>query len=138
LGGEVSAYRAKRAHRTGEHTVLRGNPAQGDPSFDLFDSPWAALGAGSAGGAAPDLLVLDLGQSERSLPDDLPHTEGPNTIPRADNVAQAALVAQLERVASLGFDDLNDVFERGYSFHFSFNPLLCLSFSRRLSPNTVH
>ena len=75
LGAQACADGAVGLDRRREHVVFRGDPAQRHLSIDLLDVARAALRALAAGGAAPDVLPLDLGQAEGGLPDQLAHAE---------------------------------------------------------------
>jgi len=75
------------------------------------------LGAFSARRAQPHLFIFDLGETEGRLPDELAHAEGSHPVPGANRVAHSALIAELESVSAVLFDDVYDLFEGGYSFH---------------------
>jgi hypothetical protein len=104
------------------YVVFRGNPAQCDPGFYLIDPSRAALGTGSAGGAAPHLFLFYLGQAEGALSDQLAHAEVPNPVPGTDNITHPALVAELERIAAVLFNDIYYFFKGGYGLHVSTCP----------------
>ena len=95
----------------GKNVVFRGDPAQGHSGLDLIDPPRAALRAFSAGRAAPDVFAFDLGQAEGRLPDDLAHAEAPDPVPRADGIAQSALIAGFESFAAVRLDGVDDFFK---------------------------
>ena len=69
------------------------------------------------GGAAPDLFVFYLSQTEGSLPDQLAHTEVSNPVPGTDRIAHSALVAVFEVFATLVFYDVYDFLILGYVLH---------------------
>ena len=65
----------------------------------------------------PDVVAFDIRHPESGLAHDLAHTEGPDPVPRADDVTQAALIAPLEGITTVLFDDIDDFFVVGYVFH---------------------
>ncbi|VTR65615.1 hypothetical protein DESC_350080 [Desulfosarcina cetonica] len=73
--------------RLGIDIVQVGHPSQGHAGFDLFDVSRAALGTSSAGGAEPQIFTVDLGQSERGLPDQFAHGKVSEPVPGANAVA---------------------------------------------------
>jgi hypothetical protein len=78
----------------------------------------------AAGGAAPDIFTLYLGQTVGGLADQLAHAELSDPVPRADRIAAAALIAVFEGVSALLFYEVNYFLEGGDSFHVFLDPLL--------------
>jgi len=117
LTGEPGGHGAVGLDGAGEDAVARRHPADGNHVVDLPDVTGAALGALAAGGAAPDLLFLDLAYAEGGLADQLPHGELAHLVPGTDGVALAALVAVLYRVSAFLLYLVYYLFERGYDFH---------------------
>jgi len=114
---QTSSDGANRLDRLGKNAVFRGNPAQGDPGFDLLDVPGAVLRAPAAGRAPPYIFTFNIRHAEGRLPDDLAHAEDPNPIPRTDHIAQSTLKASLEGVSTARLDDIHDLFIIGYILH---------------------
>jgi hypothetical protein len=100
-----------------KNIIFCGKLTQGHPGFNLVYSPGTSLDAGFTGRATPHLFLVYLGQPKSRLADELAHTELPNPVPRANSITQPALVAVLERIATVLFDDLNYFFFGGYGFH---------------------
>jgi hypothetical protein len=82
------------------------------------------LGASSAGRATPHVFIFYLSQTEGRLSDYLAYTEGSNPVPRANRIAQSALIAQFEGVSAVILYDIYDLLGGGYNFHCFPNPLL--------------
>ena len=97
--------------------VLGGDPAQRHAGLNLPDVPRTDLRAFSTGRAAPDVFAFDVGQAEGSLADELAHAELSDPVPRADRIAQSALVAGFESVTAARLDGVDDLFEGRYCLH---------------------
>jgi hypothetical protein len=82
------------------------------------------LGTLSTSRATPDLFILDLGQAEGRLSDDLADTEVSNPVPGANRIAHAALIADVEGVSAVILYDIENLLGGGYNFHWVSSPLL--------------
>jgi hypothetical protein len=106
-----------------ENIIFRGKFAQRHPGSYLVHTSGAPFDTSITGRTTPHLFLVYLGQTKSRLTDELAHTELPNPVPWANSIAQPALVAILERIATVLFDDLDYFFFGDYSFHDMTYPL---------------
>ena len=118
LAAKARRYGLVGLHGAGEDAVSRCHPADRGDVVDLFYVAGAPLRALAAGGAAPDLFLLDLAYAERGLADELSHRELADLVPGTDGVALAALVTVLYRFSAFLLDLIYYLLKRGYNFHF--------------------
>ena len=94
VASEAAAAVRTAATESGNTPYFVAMRRSDDADLDLPDAPGALRRAHAAGRAAPHLVELDLGQAEGGLADDLADAEVADPVPRADDVALAALVAE--------------------------------------------
>ena len=97
--------------------VLRRDLSQRHPAFDDLHSARALLRTFSAGRAEPHLFIFYLRETEGGLPDDFADAEASDPVPRANRVAQSALIAVFEGISALLLDAICYFFVVGYILH---------------------
>ncbi len=117
FGGQTRTRRLHDAGGCGDDVIVGCQPTDGDPERDLIDAAGAPFGAVAAGGAAPDVFALDLGQAKGGLADDLPNAEASDFVPRAHDVAFSALKAETIRVSARRLDLVEHFYEGSDRFH---------------------